>query len=139
MTAILGAAAAFYPTSGITVVITDRTVSKAGLASQTATYTIDNDKTVKNHAGTTLETWLTGGAVADYEVRATLSSGTAPSGTLGSWMNCATDRSWSVTNAAADDTTITSVILVEIRDAASPNTVRDNATITIQATSLSTA
>jgi len=135
VTAILGAAAAFFPSSSIVISISNRTVSKNGFGvPATATYTIDNDGTVRNHAGTNLETWLVGvGVTSNYEVRATYSSGDAlSSGTLGSWLNCGTDRSWS--NSVSDDSKSTT-LLVEIRDAAT-GTVRDNASITITANSV---
>jgi hypothetical protein len=72
----------------------------------------------------------------DYEVRATLSSGSTPSsGTMSSWLNLGTSRSWS-NNIGADAGTKTSTILFEIRRA-SDGVVLDSATITIFATSSS--
>ncbi len=43
--------------------------------------------------------WLTGGSAANYDVRATLTGGTALAGSsspLGSWLNLATTRTWTV-------------------------------------------
>lgn len=138
MTGILALVGSLYPVSSVTINIIDRTVAKivtGGTA--TATYTIDNDGTVKNHIPATLETWLggSGGAVADYDVRATYTSGTSPSGSaLAAWLNCASDRSWSQTNSAQDGSTVSGVILVEIRNATTL-VVMDSASITISATS----
>jgi len=138
VTAIHAVAAGFSPTSSVVINIANRTVSKLTIAgSATATYTIDNDGTVRNHNLTNLETWLggTGGVASNYEVRATLTSGTTPtSGTLNSWMSCGTDRSWSNTNNAQDGSTITSTMTVEIRESAT-GVVKDSASIIINATS----
>lgn len=138
MTGALGAAAGFYPSSSVVINITSRTVSKITVGgAATATYTIDNDGTVRNHNLTNLETWLggTGGVASNYEVRATLTSGTTPtSGTLNSWLSCGTDRNWSNSNSAQDGSTVTSTLTVEIREA-STGTVKDSASIIINATS----
>jgi hypothetical protein len=138
VSAIHAVAAGFFPSSSVVINIANRTVTKITVGgSATATYTIDNDGTVRNHNGTNLETWLggAGGIASNYEVRATLTSGTTPtSGTLGSWLGCGTDRSWSNTNNAQDGSVVTSTILVEIREAAT-GTVKDNASIVINADS----
>lgn len=132
MTGILAATNA-WPLSSI--VITDRTVSRSGIGAITATYTVSNDGTIKNHAGTTLETWLPSGASASsYDVRATFQSGDPVTGTFGSWLNLATSRSWSVTNGDMDNGTLTGIILVEI-SLTGQATALDSATITLSATS----
>jgi hypothetical protein len=138
VTAIHGMVGGFYPSSSVVINISSRTVFKVAVGgTAVATYTIDNDGTVKNHVPTTLETWLggTGGVASNYEVRATLTSGTAPSsGTLNSWLNCGTDRSWSNSNSARDGSTVSSTITVEIREAAT-GVVKDSASIVINAIS----
>lgn len=115
--------------------ITDRTVSRAQLGTCTSTYTVGNDGVIRNHAGTALETWiLPGSASSSYEVRATYQSGTQPSGTYGSWLLLDTSRSWSQVNSAGDDSTVSGVILIELRPAG--GSVVDSASITIAAQSL---
>lgn len=121
---------------GATVTLTDRTITDFTLVgTATATLRIDNDGTVKNQDATTLETWLTGSpTTSNYDVRVTIQSGEPPTGLDGMWLNCGTDRTWSVSNSAGDGSTVTSVILVEIRHSAS-GTVQDSATITLEAIS----
>lgn len=70
--------------------------------------------------------------VGDYEVRATLSSGDTPTGTIGSWEALSTTRSWTLTN---DDTFDSCSILLEIRWTGD-NLVKDSATYTLLSTSL---
>jgi hypothetical protein len=57
--------------------------------------------------------WRVRGASADYEVRATLNSGSLNSGTTGTWLSLSTSRGWSRDFDGDADLTI------EIRDAAS--------------------
>lgn len=56
-------------------------------------------------------------AGAAYECRATMSSGTAPTGTFGSWLALSLDREWNLLNAGGVST-LTSIFTVEIRLAA---------------------
>lgn len=65
--------------------------------------------------------------VGDYEVRATLSSGDTPTGTIGSWEALSTTRSWTLTN---DDTADSCDILLEIRWTGD-NLVKDSATYSL--------
>lgn len=70
--------------------------------------------------------------MGDYEIRATLSSGTTPdTGTIGSWEALSTMREWTVTEETPDDTE-TSTLLIEIRWTGD-NVVRDSATYTLTA------
>ena len=85
-----------------------------------------------NATYSTLETWLLSGSASDYEVRATLSSGTLSSGTTGTWENLGTSRSWTVDDSIVDATISGAVIVVEIRDATTL-LLLDTATITLQA------
>jgi len=118
------------------VSITNQNVFKSGRNTQTASYSIANDGKVKNQAGAILEAWLqgSGGVVANYEVRATLDSGTLTSGTTGSWLNCSTTRTWSLTNSASDNSTIYAALTIEIRLAAT-GVVQDSASVTLAAES----
>lgn len=125
------------------VSITDQNISHTALNSGTATagYRIDSDGgaySIVGAVGGLLETWLLGGLNSDYEVRATLVSGDTPTGTLNTWQVCSTDRSWSVTATGGGGIQSSCVLTIELRDAASPNTVRDSASITLTARSEST-
>lgn len=75
--------------------------------------------------------WLTSGSASSVEVRATLQSGSTPSGTLNTWLNLGTTRSWTLSRTGIG--TSSCVLLVELRNAAS-GTVLDTATITLQVT-----
>ena len=136
MTAVMAACGGAFPTNTISVSITNQSVYKNVIgAPATATYQVANTGLIKDQDAATLETWLLVGTAAEFDVRATLASGTSPSGSaLATWLNCATDRTWSQFNGAVDGSTVSGVILVEIRDASSL-TVLDNATVTISATS----
>jgi hypothetical protein len=124
------------PPTSPTISISNQSVTKSGRASQTASYSVNNDGSVtKNAVGTFIENWISTPAQADnYDVMATKSSGTTPSGTLGSWLALSSDRSWSLTNNAQDGSTISCVLTVQIR-LRSSGAVKDTATITISATS----
>lgn len=104
-------------------------------ATATASYQIASNGNVVG-GGSTLEAWLTGAGMssANYEVMATQSSGSTVSGTLGSWLNCGTSRTWSISNGARNNSVITGVISVQIRDVAT-HTVQASASITLSAES----
>lgn len=69
----------------------------------------------------------------EYEVRATQVAGTAPtSGTIGSWEDLGTTRTWQNVEATNGNATTTSTILIEIRNAVT-QVVLDSATIVITA------
>jgi hypothetical protein len=87
---------------------------------QTATYTLESDGDVI--IATTVDGSLDAGdwispkasAPSDYEVRATLNSGTLTSGTTGSWLALSSNRSWTLTRVVvgvADQVDLT----IEIR------------------------
>lgn len=62
-----------------------------------------------------------------YDVRATLASGDTPDGTLGTWLNLGSTRTWGWTNQAAP---VTCNLTVEIRRV-SDSVVVDTATVKI--------
>jgi hypothetical protein len=127
----------FY--SALAVAISDETVEHIRTtATANAGYQLHSDGTIDLNRATTLTwsvnggTWLTGGASSDAEVRATLNSGSTPSGSaLSTWLNLGTTRNWYVTRSANGTTTCN--LTVEIRDA-STLTVLDSATIVLTAT-----
>lgn len=57
--------------------------------------------------------WKLQGAAGDYEVRATLDSGSLTSGTTGSWLACSTTRTW-VRQRTANGTS-SAQLTIEIR------------------------
>lgn len=63
--------------------------------------------------------WLYNDDPANYSVRATLQNGNVtPAGDFDSWLNCALDRNWEVTNQVGTPGTYTATIRIEIqRDA----------------------
>jgi hypothetical protein len=118
--------------SAPSVSLSDRTVFKSGSGGATATYKINADGTVTDQDNTFLENWLFSGSASDYQVRATLASGTSPGGSaVGSWLACSTNRSWSE-GVSAGGGSVTCTLTIEIRDVAT-NTVRTSASIIINA------
>lgn len=80
-----------------------------------------------------ISNWLTPVEnVGDYEIRATLSSGSTPdTGTIGSWEALSTTREWTLTNSTPS-TTDEAQLLIEIRWTGD-NEVKDSATYTLSA------
>lgn len=81
--------------SGHLVEITNASVD--AIIADTAKYKVASDGKVYTNVGPSdvlWETWRLSGASADYEVRATLTSGSVSSGTTGSWLALSTTREW---------------------------------------------
>lgn len=104
-----------------------------------ASYTINNGlgtytitKSGNINTSTTVR-WAFRGNYSNYYVRATLISGTAPSGTLNSWLQTNVDRSWSHSTSTSD-TTVECVIRIEISNSASGGVILDSHQVTIGAT-----
>ena len=134
MTAIIGIAGFGQTVSTPSVSLTDQSISDSAAGTATAGYTINSNGRVQDQAST-LESWLLGsGTNSNYEVRATVDSGTLTSGTTGSWLNCGTSRSWSKSNSAMNNSVVTCVLTIEIR-LASSGVVQDSATVTLSAES----
>lgn len=126
--------------------------SAGGEVTMEATYTITSIKTVptnakilyntdgsidQNKAGITtdLGIWWSAspetGIGSDYEIRASIVSGTVSSGTTGSWLALSLQRSWNRLSGAEgvfESVTLT----IEIRDVAT-STVQDTTTVTLNA------
>lgn len=116
---------------GTRVSISDQNPNKTGNGLSPATASISYNTTglTKDQNSTTLETWLVSGAVADYEIRATQSSGTpATTGALGTWLSLSANRAW--TRTVNPGHSFQTVLLVEIRDAITHVTL-DSALITL--------
>lgn len=79
-------------------------------------------------------TWQVGGTAADYEVRLTLSTGTAPAGSaMATWLSCGTTRSWRITETRDGYYTTSFTGTLEIRMAASPQTVFATSSVSLEA------
>ena len=82
-------------------------------------------------------TWyIGGGSTSDFEVRATLFSGNAPDvGSLNTWLNCGTDRSWEFAWSGGGGTNRACSLDIQFRRAgvSSPisSTIRVNLQITV--------
>lgn len=116
------------------------TASNVGLGgprSATASYTLNSAGGAVVNSTPVSGEWLASGAASGYDVRATLASGTSPSGSaVGSWLNLGTTRAWSLTASAGfagASQVLLCTLTVEIRDA-STLAVLDTATISISAT-----
>lgn len=100
----------------------------------TAAYTVDSDGnctgTQGNNSEADIDDWLSPKVgMALCSVRATLASGTTPTGTLGSFLALTTFRRWTLPMASVGGATCT--LNIEIKD--SIGTIR-NAVITMNAT-----
>lgn len=95
--------------------------------SATAEFVLLNNRTTQS-TGEGPANWLSAnGAVADYDVRATLVSGSI-TGTMATWLNLATTRLWSVTKNGAGAGVVTAQMTIEIRHAVTL-VVLDTATV----------
>lgn len=142
MTAILGALAGARSAStgggggedGSTVIISDQAIFDVEFGTAQALYTVRSDRTVRDGTNAILENWLSSGSASDYEISASVASGTLTSGTTGSWLSCSLSPSWVVENSRQNNSTKTAVITVSIR-LASSGVVQDTASITLSAES----
>lgn len=118
------------------VVQTDSVVAPA-TANATASYSLRSDGVLRLNAATDISgEWLgVGGSAANYEVRFTHLSGTAPAGvTYGAWLNLGTTRTFTqnATRFTNGFTSVTGDVRVEIGRAGLA-TALDTADITITA------
>lgn len=125
------------PVITVTVQLSNQSVTKITINSTAvASYAINSNGNVVGVPGGTLEAWLTGtGATSsNYEVMASQTSGSPVSGSLGTWLNCGSSNAWSIANGNRNNSVITGVISVQIRDVAT-HTVQASASITLSAES----
>lgn len=104
--------------------------------SATAVYVLDSAGDIRYTVGSDSVTdngdWIAPKTnMANYECRATLTSGTLSSGTTGAWLSLGTTRSWTRSRTISPGLTTTTFTL-EIRRA-TDGVVMDTATITLQA------
>ena len=116
---------------GATVTLNNGTVSNVQVgASSTASITFNSNGTVSSvgNVATYTTDWIdpTSAAPDDYEIRATISSGTMTSGTFGSWLALTSNRTWSKTQFTVGSSS--AQVLFEIRKGS--GSVLDSGTIT---------
>jgi hypothetical protein len=106
--------------SGDRITLSGVGVSSTGTGTQTATYTLESDGDVitATTPGGSVDAgdWIVpkASAPSDYEVRATLVSGTLSTGTTGSWLALSSNRTWTLQQVVVG--TATQVTLtIEIR------------------------
>lgn len=126
------------------VELSSRTVADSVIGAASATFTLSDDghariATAAEGTSVIAGQWLLiAPTILDdtelFEARATLVSGSLHSGTTATWLPLDTSRSWVVVNSASDNSTVTAVITVEIRDVET-DTVQSTATITLSANS----
>jgi hypothetical protein len=126
----------FYGKSaGATVNFNDAVVTAAGVPAQSAGYRIDANGfvyQVVNGVDTSLGQWVTPtSAAGNYEVFATVTSGSVSSGTTGSWVATSGSPLW--TRVAVISGTINIVELVMDVRATGTGTVLDSWSITLEA------
>jgi hypothetical protein len=128
--------AAFGAIGGDRISLSGVAVSSVGAGTQTATYTLESDGDVMSATtdGGSVDAgdWIDpkANAPSDYEVQATLVSGTLSTGTTGSWLALSSNRSWTlqrVTVGVATQVTLT----IEIRKGS--GAVLASATVTLDA------
>jgi hypothetical protein len=130
-------------TDGITITLATPvsvSYSSGGILSAVAGYSVRSDSFVyqaANAIGTysQFEQWASIGATpANYDVRATLNSGTTPAGSaVGSWLQLNADRTWSLTSSPGN--TQTCDLTIEIRPTGGGSTLATaSVTLTANAT-----
>ena len=128
--------AAFAAMGGDRISLSGVAVSSVGSGSQTATYTLESDGDVVTATtpGGSIDAgdWIDpkANAPSDYEVRATLNSGTLTSGTTGSWLALTSNRSWTLTQVTVGVATQVD-LTIEIRKGSGATLA--SATVTLDA------
>jgi hypothetical protein len=115
--------------SNHTVYGDDNTTSPAAASvslNNTGTFTWSSS----NGGGSFAGQWMSGDTASNYEVLATTTAGTAGTGTVGTWLNLGTTRTWQRTRALVGITTWT--FTLQIR-AVGTTTVLASCTISLQA------
>ena len=117
--------------SGDTIIVPTRTITTQFVSgTNTASVQFQSDGDIVAPSGTpsaSLGDWVDpkSSAPGDYEIRATVTSGTLSSGTTNTWQALTSSRTWSITSSGSKLTQV----FFEIRD--SSGTVLDDGTITL--------
>lgn len=106
---------------GGAVVLNNKTVSNPTGTNPISGYRVAADGyiyTRKDSTYTQDQVWTTG-PTSNYEVRATLLSGSLASGggTTGTWLNCSTNRDWFIQDNVVDDSSVSAILTMQIRSA----------------------
>ncbi|WP_287994291.1 hypothetical protein [Acidiphilium sp.] len=115
--------------------IDDLTVVSSGGSSQTAIYTLESDgdivSSTTSFGNVDRGDWIDPKASApdDYEVRATIVSGSLSAGTAGSWLPLTSSRTWNVSRDFAGVSSCT--LTIEIRKGS--GSTLDSATVELTA------
>lgn len=109
------------------------TISPADATSGYQLTSAGAEQEIVNGPATTFNTWLLSGAASDYEVMATLNSGTLASGTTGSWLSLGSTRAWTVQRTSNTAGTNSASLTIQIRTAVG-GTLLDTAAVTLNAT-----
>lgn len=90
-----------------------------GIGTRIATIRLNSDGFVyhgDNASYTSQYEWLQSGTNTDFEVYATLTSGSI-TGTTGSWLSLGTTRDWSAVDSVAEGDSVSAEIILQIRNA----------------------
>ena len=117
--------------------LADAEVPAGGSGVQTASFRLNTDRSAYqgiDGAFSALYAWCAAnGTPANYEVRASLVSGSTPGGdSVGSWLALSSSRTWSATDALADASPNVIALTIEIRRATGTLTL-DSCTVTLSA------
>jgi hypothetical protein len=115
---------------GVRITLDDQALNNSGGAGTiTCSYSIESDGDIVGDPAGDLGDWIIPRALAgaNYEVRATLNSGSLFAGTTGSWLGLGTTRTWTVqrTTPGTQDANLT----IEIRPVS--GSVLDSALVTL--------
>lgn len=133
--------AAFAAMGGDRISLSGVAVSSVGAGAQTATYTLESDGDVVTATtplgSSDIGDWIDpkANAPSDYEVRATLNSGTLSSGTTGSWLALTSNRSWSVAQFVNSGSSNAADLTIEIRKGSGATLASANVTLEAERTS----
>lgn len=136
--------AMFHPlfnTQGLSATLVSKTYTHSVVVPPSASaqigFIVDSDGFIYYQLGASAPLndyiWRGGGSSSDYEVRATMVSGTTWTGSFGVWANLSVDQGWSLSTGAGLGALVrTGTALIEIREAAS-GTVLASANVTLRA------
>ena len=106
MTGILAPLVGSASGSTVSITLFSETVNELGAAPATASYSLQSTGDIVFTNQFDEQFWITPQSdMSDYEVLATLTSGTLTSGTTGVWLGLGTTRTWSITTASGLRTT----------------------------------
>lgn len=134
--ALLGSGEALEPIDPIDVAEIGDNVAFGVTASAGLTWEEDGHITTDGNTTSAGARWLTQifpGAGTDYHVKMTVTAGTSPgTGTVGSWLACTSDRTWTWTRVIIGTTSAT--VTIEISDDAGATTLLSKAGILVDLT-----